>query len=137
LSRAETLKVLFIAQKQTAQFHPTYTFKDIANTDWYAPYVSTAKRLGYISRFENQFSPNTPILRAEFLQILLKMKQISSQYNETYTYQDIGPSDWYTPYVSTAKRLGYISASQKNFSPNATITRAEAAKLISNIFQIK
>lgn len=115
-------------------FSSPYTYADIKKTDWWAPYVSSAKKLGYISATNVNFEPNRPITRAEAMKIIMNFSGIKIAFDSGNTYSDIKSSDWFAPYISTAKKSGFISATQTKFRPNDTISRAEVAKILYNIF---
>ena len=134
ITRAELLKIVMNAANVTTAYDAASTYDDVSADDWWAPYVSTAKKKGYISANNSTFRPTDDITRAEAIKILLGIKNIQAMYDESNTYDDISPDDWWAPYVSTAKKLGYISATNSTFRPNDTITRGEAAKMIVNIF---
>ncbi|HBB27130.1 TPA: hypothetical protein DCZ36_01365, partial [Candidatus Gracilibacteria bacterium] len=134
ISRAELLKMANLSKGTTALFNKIYTYADIKTSDWWAPYVSTAKRLGFISATNVNFEPNRPITRAEAMKIIINFSGVKKSFDAKYTYGDIKSTDWSAPYVSTAKKLGYISATATKFRPNDPISRAEVAKILFNIF---
>ncbi len=138
ITRAELLKMTVIASGAMPAYDVDYTYGDIRATDWFAPYVSTAKKLGHISATNANFEPNRPITRAEAMKILLNFKGANTSfepaYDKNYTYDDVWPTDWFAPYVSTAKKLGYISATNLDFRPQDPISRAEVAKIINTVF---
>lgn len=100
-----------------------YTYNDINQTDWWAAYVSTAKKLGYISSSNAKFESGRDITRAEALSIIMKFKKVPIKFDSGSTYADIKTTDWWAAYVSTAKKLGYISPTNKEFRPGDPITR--------------
>ncbi len=134
ISRAELLKMASLSRWVTNIFNKTYTYSDINSADWWAPYVSTAKRLGYISATNTTFEPNRAITRAEAMKIIMNFSWIKVVFDAKYTYGDIQPTDWSAAYISTAKKSGFISATASNFRPNDAISRAEVAKILYNIF---
>lgn len=134
ISRAELLKMANLSKGTPSSFSSLHTYGDIKSTDWWAPYVSTAKKLGYISATNINFEPNRPITRAEAMKIIMNFSGTKMSFDSKYTYSDIKSTDWWAQYVSTAKKLGYISATQTKFRPNDPISRAEVAKILSNIF---
>ena len=134
ITRAELLKIVMNASGVDTAYDPANTYNDIDPADWSAPYVSTAKKLGYISATNANFRPNDPITRAEAIKIIMNVKQVSVSYDPANTYNDIDPADWSAPYVSTAKSNGYISATNANFRTNDQISRGETSKIVYNIF---
>ena len=134
ISRAELLKMANLSRGTPSVYDPSHTYADIKSTDWWAPFVSTAKKLGHISATNTNFEPNRPITRAEAMKIIMNFSGLKTGFDAKYTYADIKSTDWWAPFVSTAKKLGHISATQTKFRPNDSISRAEVAKILSNIF---
>lgn len=134
ITRAELLSMIMKSAKISVKYDPNFTFSDIRSTDWWASYVSTAKKLNMINPNNPNFEPNRPITRAEALTIIMKFKWIALSYNSKYTYLDIKSSDWWGSAVSTAKSKGYISATNKNFNPLSKISRQESAIILFNAF---
>lgn len=83
-----------LSKGTTSVFNKLYTYLDIKTTDWWAPYVSTAKRLGYISATNVNFEPNRPITRAEAMKIIINFSGVKKSFDAKYTYSDIKSTDW-------------------------------------------
>lgn len=121
------------------------SFMDIPEDGtWMIPYIEKAKSLGIIQG-QNKggkhiFRPNDPITRAESLAILFNAAHIPKQAAVSNTsFKDVVLS-WMKPYVAKAQELGIISGQIINgelrFRPNDPITRAEAAKIITQTTDI-
>ncbi|MCK9272222.1 S-layer homology domain-containing protein [Candidatus Gracilibacteria bacterium] len=134
ISRAELLGIILKSAQIPAIFYNDYVFDDINEKDWWSPAVSTAKKLGYISRENKKFNPDKSITRAEALQIIMNIKGVKLSFDKNQTYEDINEKDWWTPAVTTAKKLGYISQINDKFNPSSTISRHEAVIIIYNVF---
>jgi N-acetylmuramoyl-L-alanine amidase len=134
ITRAELLKMVVLASGQSPKFDAAYSYGDVKSSDWFASYVSTAKKLGYVSAANANFEPNRSITRAEAMKILMNFRKATIQYNASYSYGDVKSSDWFASYVSTAKRFGYISATNSSFRPNDSISRAEVSKILNKAF---
>ncbi len=83
---------------------------------------------------ERTFMPERDITRAEFL----KMALLSLGYNVVAVsdeeFTDSNPGDWHYKYGTFARSKGYLSGyGDGSWRPNASITRAEAVKLIVDI----
>lgn len=87
-----------------------------------------------VIRSHETFSPDNFITRAELLKMAVLSSGVSVAYDAQFGYEDVHESDWFAPYVSTAKKLGYISATNTKFRPNDAITRAEVSKIVVNFF---
>jgi len=64
----------------------------------------------------------------------MNIKGVKLSFDKNQTYEDINEKDWWTPAVTTAKKLGYISQINDKFNPSSTISRHEAVIIIYNVF---
>ena len=109
---------------------PGKTFADIArHKDKIA--IETLASRGIINgKSENSFEPESTMTRAEFATIIargLGLPQKSSN-----VFKDVGKNDWFYNYVGTAYSYGIIKGvSENEFNPNGTITREEAAVMVT------
>lgn len=112
--------------------HPTYSylnFTDVPVTSWFAGYVGILKDKGIISGINSStFAPAMPMTRAEFMKLLLKDKTVNLSGNVPFS--DVKKSDWYYETIQKAYAFGLIDKASLAF-PNRTITRGEAAKMMS------
>lgn len=136
VTRAELLKMVIIAGKTDIVSQKNTQFKDVSTTSWYLPYVNTAVQKGIVGGYKDgTFKPNSPITRAEALKILY-IANGNTLSKDIVQFKDVKPTDWYTPYVSTAALQGVVKGyADQNFRPNAPITRAEAAKILTLIIK--
>ena len=85
---------------------------------------------------KTQFSPDTPITRAQFVTMLMQGLGIQSQENDD-AFKDIQAGDWFYSSVKSAKELGIISGNQNGlFNPHANISRQEIAVILNNTLNI-
>jgi len=59
-----------------------------------------------------------------------------STINTTDSFEDVSKSSWYAPYVAYAIKQGWISTNNKNFTPNDTIRREEAIKILALVLKL-
>ncbi|WP_127531975.1 S-layer homology domain-containing protein [Paenibacillus kobensis] len=86
-------------------------------------------------RSAGKFVPKGDITRAEFAKILISALNLESAGNKV-SFTDVPSDSWYAPYVGAAVKLGIINGrTATTFAPNATITRAEMATMISRALQ--
>lgn len=95
---------------------------------------------GYLSPdlLSYEFRPEAPITRAEFLKVVsLSIPKLNEElinqlnHEESLAFLDIQPDDWFFPFVHFAVELGWVKGYADNtFRPHATITVAEALKLL-------
>lgn len=109
---------------------------DFANISWAKEAAAKLSSLKIVNGTpEGNFLPLKNMTRAEFAKVAviglgLDMKQVSKP-----TFADIKKSDWFYDYVETAAAYGLINGIVKNdqrvFNPNANISRAEIAAILS------
>lgn len=84
---------------------------------------------------ENTFDPENTMTRAEFATIVVKALQLSAQ--SSTPFEDVKQSDWFYPYVNAAYENGIVNGvSDALFNPHGTITRQEAAVMLSRSAKI-
>lgn len=100
--------------------------------------VYTAVKHGIVQGYEDgTFRPDDAITRAEALKIILKASRLPELFGidnsapMSKTFTDVDMSGWYVQYLAQALTLDLIAGYEDgSFRPGASITRAEAAKLI-------
>ncbi|HPT69036.1 MAG TPA: S-layer homology domain-containing protein [Syntrophomonas sp.] len=75
----------------------------------------------------NTFEPDRSMTRAEFAAIVVRALGLTPS-AERVVFTDVTEGSWYAGYVGTAYKYGIVSGtSSSTFTPEATITREEAA----------
>jgi hypothetical protein len=151
ITRAELTKIAVkaygIAVDPVATYMP---FDDVSISVWYAPYIIAAKENGIVQGYGNEFRPNTTINRAEALKILIEaagFEGLEENLYENYSsnpgwwyvfFPDVLIGEWYDKYVAYAKDYGIVSGYEDNtFRAGNPITRAEVAKIVTKILELK
>lgn len=116
--------------------NPCWGYEDVDKSDFACEMLLNLKSEWVIVPDDN-FNPEKFISRAELLSIILKSAQIPAIFYAEYKFDDINSNDWWTPAVTTAKKLWYISQINKNFNPKKSITRAEALQITMKIKGVK
>jgi len=124
------------AQNSKKIVNPCWSFEDVDKSDFVCNMLLNLKSEWIIIPSSN-FNPDKFISRAELLWIILKSAQIPAIYYPDNSYEDINEKDWWTPAVTTAKKLWFSSAQNKKFNPLKSITRAEALQIIMKIKGVK
>jgi len=113
-----------------------YLFDDTKGTPFEHP-VSFMVKKGYVfPRSDTNFALNTGMTRAEFIQSMVLMLDLSP--NEALSgFTDIENTDWYSGYFSIAKQKGllYALADTGKIYPNSIIRRDEAAQVMLNAME--
>ncbi len=145
-TRAELVKIVLNTYLfSTSPFEDL--FLDVKSGDWFAGYVISAAKLGFVEGYVNldgssHFKPHQAITRAEALKVILRAKGIQNFGGYTTDFDDVKKDDWFYDYVAYAEANnlveGYLMTDDKEpdqpviakyFHPNQPITRAEIAKL--------
>lgn len=79
---------------------------------------------------DGSFQPDATMTRAEFATIVVKALGITSQ--ETTAFRDVKSGAWYSRFIGAAYNKGIVKGTSADmFTPNSTITREEAATMVS------
>ncbi len=117
-------------------------FSDVAEGDWFAPYVRWASDNGIVNGYENgTFGPDKPITREQMAAILMRFctafDYVLPEVSEPMTFADAEKiSAWAAESVSLAQRSGLINGRTGGvFDPLGTATRAEMCAVISRLYE--
>jgi len=88
---------------------------------------------------DGRFSPHRILNRAEFVVLLSRMKNAETEkIFESRKFSDVGIEDWFAPAVIWATEKKWVlGTSEKKFSPEKKINRAELATFISRAFELE
>jgi hypothetical protein len=154
VSRAEFLKMLFKtlgidSSKSTAELFP-----DTPSTEWYAPYIRTAREHKTINGYEDgKFRPDNCVNRAEAIKMAEfefnngKIPQEPASPMLTYA-KDVTEDKWYHGHVSYALQSDIVGLNHATidkstdlgviiFYPEKEMSRKEVAEMLYRIKTIK
>lgn len=131
VTRAEVAQMFYRLLKDT-QTETAKTFSDVKENAWYAQAVQTLAGLGIVKGVgEDRFEPQRAITRAEFTAIAARFAKAASG---SVRFSDVPETHWAYSAIATAAEYGWIVGSgDGTFSPNANITRAEAAAIVNRM----
>ncbi len=103
-------------------------------------WLNTTDHFGYIIGYEDgTIKPHASITRAEVATIFFRLLTDEARdkfWTETNSYSDVAETAWYNNAVSTLSRMGILGGYEDgSFRPNASITRAEFAKIAVSFFE--
>ena len=116
----------------------TTTFKDVSKDFWAAEQIYQFTNQGVIRGYEDgTFRPNQHITRAQAASILTGALQLETENLPPIDYKDIKES--YSSYsaISAITNAGIMQGNNGNFQPNAPLTRAHMAIILTNAFEFK
>ena len=109
---------------------PGKTFDDINGHKDKKAIEALATRGIINGKTESCFEPDSTMTRAEFATIIARGLGLPEK--KKAIFGDVTPMDWFYSYVGTAYNYGIIKGiSENEFNPNGTITREEAAVMVS------
>ena len=122
--------------KANVTLYPAFE-KNRARTDltdiaghWAEEYIASLYEKSIVSGSgDGKFNPDSNITRAEFIQILYNMSNMTSDGSQSF--KDVKAGDWFSQAVAWAVNFGITSGtSEDTFSPYEKITREQMAAMI-------
>lgn len=114
------------------------TYPDVTADSQYASAIEQLSALGIMEGFDDgTFKPDEKVTRAQMAKLVVGAKNMlaAAESNSTVMFEDVAPgkSDWAIGYVATAANEGIINGtSATTFDPDATVTYAQATKMLVN-----
>ncbi|HWQ30451.1 MAG TPA: S-layer homology domain-containing protein, partial [Negativicutes bacterium] len=109
---------------------PGSTFTDIAAHKNRTAIEALAVRGIINGKTDLRFAPDDTMSRAEFAAIIVRSLGLAPEVKNEF--KDIPEDSWYASYVATAYSYGIVNGISENvFNPKGTITREEAAAMVS------
>ncbi len=137
VTRAEFSKMINSALGISGQ--TASEFNDVEDEDWFSNDVKRALYAGYIKGYDedNTFRPNIPISRQEAAVVFSRIVLPVTQKASLDSFKDKADiADWAQDAIATIAFKGYMNGDQNgNVLPKGQLTRAEAAKLISELIK--
>lgn len=134
INRAEVLKIILKGSGIDADAVFEAGFPDVAEGDWFAPFVMKGKTLGFVkgNDVDGTFAPGRQVNLAEFLKMLLTANNIDvSGFEGKKVIPNIPTDVWYANYVNYASALGIVLVdSQGNVDAARPLTRAEVVDMM-------
>lgn len=138
VTRAELIKMLVIGLNLDTT-NKKWGYGDVLHDAWYAPYVAAATEKGLIKGDENGcFNPEMPISRQDAATILYRSLNVSEKASKAdfNDYSEI--SDYAVEAVNCMYEKNIVNGmGDGRFAPNAQLSRAQAAKMLYMLLQLK
>lgn len=146
VNRAEAIKIILagsIKQYSFASSLSQNVFPDVKSSDWFAPYVKTAKDEGIVKGNDKSglFDPARTVNKAELLKMIFIANSIDTAaiQNEVpgSVSADVSKTAWFYPYMLYGKEFGIIFPDPLgNFNPGKELTRGEVMDIMYNTAKI-
>lgn len=139
VTREQFAKML-VSMLGDMEFVSGSSFSDVPTSEWFAPYVATAKEIGLVNGVSaTEFGVGQNITREQMAAMIYRAGNLLGyKANGTpKTFTDAtNISDYAKPAVDALTAGGVINGmSDGSFAPSATATRAEAACMIYNMIK--
>lgn len=140
VTREQFLKMLLLAAEIDFE-EAENTFTDVEDNAWYKLYVLSAKKLGIVNGIsETQFGIGENITRQDMAvmisRTLKKIDRIIDAEETEMFADDEKVSDYAKDAVTFMKSIGLIEGYNNEYRPLDNLTRAEAAKVISELINV-
>jgi S-layer homology domain len=106
------------------------TFDDVADDHWAKDYIEDLANKEIIEGRDGMFEPESPILRAEALKLVMYGVGLDGASCDSSLFPDLGQEDWFCEVVTKAYTKGIIKGDNGYLYPGREITRAEAVKIL-------
>ena len=133
ITRAEFVKIVLLAMDIPVDTNVTSTFNDVANGDWFCPYVMAAQKNQIVlGDDQNNFNPNAQITRQDMAVLLMRAAKSDAVSEYGLLFDDKAEvSDYAANAVAVLYEKGVINGLGGNlFGPGQTATRAQAAQMV-------
>ncbi len=141
INRAETTKVLIEAFDFDILQPYENEFLDVQTSEWYAPYIRTAKEHGIVEGYADRtFKPGQTINKVELLKVVLEMADVDFSTTDIglSLYDDIEATEeteWFLQYTNFAHANGLIDTVGNVLAPGEAMTRSDVIQLLYRLKQ--
>ncbi len=137
INRAEALKIIFETVQASVDDSDSseQSFSDVDDNQWFAKYVSTAKKKSIIKGYaDGTFKPAQEVNRAEFIKMAMTALPFFNTINRSsgkasQQFSDIDTQQWYVLYVDMALGMEFLRKTDR-LKPTAPMQRQDAAEII-------
>ena len=133
----KTVKVKFNGKETSFTIEVGGSFKDVKSGSWYEKYVNYAAKYGIFNGTGNgNFSPDTNLTRAQFVQVLANIEGVDTDNSIKTDFKDVASGKWYTGAVQWAAENNIVSGmGDGTFKPNADVTREQMCVILANFIE--
>lgn len=127
VTRAEFMKMLVGVLGLDVKAVNVINFNDVAQGDWFYPYVNAAYKAGLISGTSaDEFSPNEKLTREQMAVIMVNALKLQAA-EQSLAIEDLEQvSEWAKASVQTIMARGLMSGWDNQFHPSDEVTREMA-----------
>ncbi len=122
-----------VSDRISIKYKASALFKDVADSAWYAPYVTGCYAKNIMSGTGTaSFEPEAEMTRAMFITVLYRFNNSPVQEGKTSdAFRDCADKTWYSPAVLWAYRNGIAEGREDGtFAPDEPLNRQEMAAML-------
>lgn len=114
-------------------------FKDVTTANGYYKAIAILAEKGVINGYgDGRFGPNDSITRAQMASIIIKAFELPLYRDPDYGFKDVVHKNGHRDGIYSLYQLGLTTGtSPTTYSPNASITRGQAAKILKASEEVK
>lgn len=137
ITRAEAAQYIYNALNIEKAQLKNFRFEDVPHKATYSDAVYTLTAIDVIYPAK-RFNPNAKVTRAEWSKMVSIAFQIEVDDINYSTFKDVPSTHWAKIYIESLADINIIKGTKVNyFSPQTSITRAQAAVMIDRIFNFQ
>ncbi|MBQ7475121.1 MAG: S-layer homology domain-containing protein, partial [Clostridia bacterium] len=123
-------------EKRTESIPKKHKFDDVADTDWFAPYVDYAYENGLmLGVSDNLFDPNGVVTRGMIITIIWRLE--GSPTEGTAPFKDL-KEDWYKSAIAWGYKNGIVKGySDTQYAPDEPVTREQFCAIFFRYTEFK
>lgn len=126
VTRAEFATILANTLGLRPQTYQAADFGDVAQDDWYYPYVNAAVEAGWMTGYNDRFHPNEPITREQMAATLARALDLKPAQPSAVPKDLDSVSAWARTDVETVAALQLMTGHDDRFHPQDAVTREMA-----------
>lgn len=108
-------------------------FSDLNDVSWAVESINFLADEGIVSGYEGKFEPNSPVLREEFVKMLVGAFGLMDE-NAVCDFDDVAADEWYAPYIASAVAAGAVNGVEENlFGTGQMISRQDLVVMLDRI----
>ncbi|MBM7702509.1 5'-nucleotidase C-terminal domain-containing protein [Metabacillus iocasae] len=112
-------------------------FKDIKEGDHFYEAVLNLHERQIVQGFGNEFKPYAHVTRAQAAKVIALALELDVKNVKDPMFNDVAKTDWAYSYIAALANKGIVSGYGDEFRPNAPLSRAQMAKMITLAFEFK
>lgn len=137
LTRAEFTKILVAVLGLDTKTAKTSSFTDVAENNWFSPYVNAAYEAQLVTGYNNQFHPNEKITREQMAATIARALALKPTGPASVIKDLDTAAAWAREDISTVVELELMVGDDGRFKPKDAVTREMAAVVALRAYGFK